>query len=175
MKKLFSLACVALVAMGISAQTEQLKTGDHFEYNGNGYTIVGENLIENPSFDNNVTGWLGGDGNPLGGATWNSTGGVDGGAYIIPQDNQGKGGNKSIGTAWPLEKGKTYVFSYYVNNTSNTAAVEKEGYIVTSQTDTPRGDETLTLMFAHEDADLAWTQNIIVTEAQYSYLQFCAR
>ena len=30
-------------------------------------------------------------------------------------------------------------------------------------------------MFAHEDADLAWTQNIIVTEAQYAYLQFCAR
>ena len=174
MKKFFTLALTALAALGVSAQT-QLKTGDHFEYNGNGYTIVGENLIENPSFDNGVTGWLGGDGNALGGATWNTSGGVDGGAYIIPQDNQGKGGNKSIGTAWPLEIGKTYVFSYYVNNTSNTSAVEKEGYIVTSQTNTPRGDETLTLMYAHEDADLAWTQNIIVTEAQYSYLQFCAR
>lgn len=172
---MFTFVLAAAAVLSISAQKEQLKTGDHFEYGGNGYTIVGENLIENPSFDNGVTGWLGGDGNPLGGATWNSTGGADGGAYIIPQDNQGKGGNKSIGTAWPLEIGKTYVFSYYINNTSNTAAVEKEGYIVTSQTNSPRGDETLTLMYGHEDADLAWTQNIVVTEAQFSYLQFCAR
>lgn len=180
MKKIFTLCAIALTALGINAQTEQLKTGDHFDYTGSdgvtrGYTIVGDNLIENPSFDNNVEGWLGGDGNPLGNATWNTSGGVDGGAYIIPTTNSGKGGNASIGAAWAIEKGKTYVFSYYINNTSNTSAVEKEGYIVTSQTDTPRGDETLTLMFAHEDADLAWTQNIIVTEAQYNYLQFCAR
>lgn len=180
MKKIFTLFAVALAALAINAQTEQLKTGDHFDYTGTdgvtrGYTIVGENLIPNPSFDNGVTDWMGGDGNPLGSATWNSSGGVDGGAYIIPQTNSGKGGNASIGAAWEIEKGKTYVFSYYINNTSNTSAVEKEGYIVTSQTDTPRGDETLTLMFAHEDADLAWTQNIIVTEAQYNYLQFCAR
>ena len=154
---------------------KQLQTGDHFEFDGKGYTIVGENLIENPSFDNGVTGWLGGDGNALGGATWNSTGGADGGAYIIPRDFQGKAGNKSIGTAWPIKIGKIYVFSYYINNISSPSAVEKEGYIVTSQTNTPRGDETETIMFAHEDANMAWTQNIVVTEAQYGYLQFCAR
>jgi len=175
MKKFFTFALAALAAITVSAQQQQLKTGDHFEYNGNGYTIVGENLIENPSFDNGLDGWLGGAGGALAGTTVNTTGGVDGGAYIVPTTNSGKGSDNSIGMAWPLEKGKTYVFSYYINNTSNTAAVEKEGYIVTSQTNTPRGDETLTLMFAHEDADLAWTQNIIVTEAQYDYLQFCAR
>ena len=158
-----------------TSETSQLKKGDTFEFNGIMYTIIGENLIENPSFDDNVNGWLGGDGNPLGMALWNPSRGVDGGAYIIPQTDSGRGGNASIGMAWPIEKGKTYVFSYYINNTNNTSAVEKEGYIVTSQTDTPRGDETLTLMYAHEDADHAWTQNIIVTEAQYEYLQFCAR
>jgi len=30
-------------------------------------------------------------------------------------------------------------------------------------------------MYAHEDADCAWTQNIVVTTADYKYLQFCAR
>ena len=175
MKKFFTFVLAAVAAMTVTAQQQQLKTGDHFEYNGNGYTIVGENLIENPSFDNGLDGWLGGAGGALENTTLNNTDGVDGGAYIMPTQNAGKGSNSSIGMAWPLEKGKTYVFSYYINNTSNTSAVEKEGYIVTSQTDTPRGDETLTLMFAHEDADLAWTQNLIVTEAQYSYLQFCAR
>ena len=175
MKRIFTLALAAIAALTASAQLQQLKTGDHFEYNGNGYTIVGENLIENPSFDNGLDGWLGGAGGALESTTLNTSGGIDGGAYIVPTQNAGKGSNASIGMAWQLEKGKTYVFSYYINNTSNTAAVEKEGYIVTSQTNTPRGDETLTLMFAHEDADLAWTQNIIVTEAQYEYLQFCAR
>ena len=175
MKKFFTFALAAVAAMTVSAQQQQLKTGDHFEYNGNGYTVVGENLIENPSFDSGLDGWLGGGGGALSSTTLNTSGGIDGGAYIVPTDNAGKGSNNSIGMAWPLEKGKTYVFSYYINNTSNTSAVEKEGYIVTSQTNTPRGDETLTLMFAHEDADLAWTQNIIVTEAQYDYLQFCAR
>jgi|GEM_PF-1479800 hypothetical protein len=175
MKKFFTFALAAVAAMTVSAQTEQLKTGDHFQYNGNGYTVVGENLIENPSFDNGLDGWLGGGGGALSSTTLNTSGGIDGGAFIVPTDNAGKGSNNSIGMAWPIEKGKTYVFSYYTKNISNTSAVEKEGYIVTSQTDTPRGDETLTLMFAHEDADLAWTQNIIVTEAQYAYLQFCAR
>lgn len=175
MKKIFTFALAAVAALTVSAQQEQLKTGDHFEYNGNGYTVVGENLIENPSFDNGLDGWLGGAGGALESTTLNTSGGVDGGAFIVPTQNAGKGSNASIGMAWPLEKGKTYVFSYYTKNISNTAAVEKEGYIVTSQTNTPRGDETLTLMFAHEDADLAWTQNIVVTEAQYEYLQFCAR
>ena len=166
MKRFFTFALAAVAAMAVSAQT-QLKTGDHFEYNGNGYTIVGENLIENPSFDSGLDGWLGGGGGALENTTLNPTGGVDGGAFIVPTQNAGKGSNSSIGMAWPIEKGKTYVFSYYTKNITNTSAVEKEGYIVTSQTDTPRGDETLTLMFAYEDADLAWTQNIVVTEAQY--------
>ena len=178
MKKIFTFALMGLAALTAGAQ--QYQTGDEFDYtNSEGvtkhYKIVGENLIENPSFDNSTEGWLGGAGGSLTSTTWNSTGGVDGGAYIVPTSNSGKGDNNSIGTAWELELGKTYVFSYYINNISNTSAVAKEGYIVTSQTNTPRGDETMTLMYAHEDADLAWTQNTIVTTAQYQYLQFCAR
>ena len=178
MKKIFTFALMGLAALAVQAQ--QYKTGDEFDYtNAEGitkhYKIVGDNLIENPSFDNNTDGWLGGAGGALSSTTWNSTGGVDGGAYIVPTSNSGKGDNNSIGTAWELELGKTYVFSYFINNTSNTEAVAKEGYIVTSQTNTPRGDETMTLMYAHEDANLAWTQNTIVTTAQYQYLQFCAR
>lgn len=175
MKRFFTLVAAVAVALAANAQT-QLKTGDHFEYNGNGYTVVGENLIENPGFDNGLTGWVGGAGGSLANTTLNGSGGVDNSAYIVPTQNDGKGGNGSIGMAWEIEKGKTYVFSYFVNNTdASKDAVEKEGYIVTSQTNTARGDETMTIMYGHEDAGGVWTQNIVVTEAQYTYLQFCAR
>ena len=30
-------------------------------------------------------------------------------------------------------------------------------------------------MYGYEDANCAWTQNIVVTTAEYDYLQFCAR
>ena len=156
MKKIFTILCMGLAALTVHAQ--QYQTGDEFDYtNADGitkhYKIVGDNLIENPSFDNGVTGWTGGDGNALGSATVKTSGGVDGGAYIVPTTNTGKGGNASIGTAWELENGKTYVFSYFVRQETSTSAVAKEGYIVTSQTNTARGDETMTLMYASENAD----------------------
>ena len=179
MKKI--LTSVVLFAAGLfAANAQQLQTGDTFTYtNADGvvktYTVTGENLIENPSFEANTEGWLGGGGGTLTGVDWQSTGGVDGGAYLRLTENAGKGGNGSIGTAWELEKGKTYVFSYFIRQNTNTDAVAKEGYIVTSETDTPRGDETKTLMYAYEDANCAWTQNIVVTTAEYKYLQFCAR
>ena len=179
MKKI--LTSVVLFASGLfAANAQQLQTGDTFTYtNADGvvktYTVTGENLIENPSFEANTEGWLGGGGGTLTGVDWQSAGGVDGGAYLRLTENAGKGGNGSIGTAWELEKGKTYVFSYFIRQNTNTDAVAKEGYIVTSETDTPRGDETKTLMYAYEDANCAWTQNIVVTTAEYKYLQFCAR
>ena len=153
----------------------QLKIGSAFEYEDKWYVIASENLIENPDFNNGLEGWVGGAGGALANTEVESSGGVDNGAYIIPTSNRGKGDNSSIGMAWEIEKGKTYVFSYFINNVNGGAAVEKEGYIVTSQTDTPRGDETMTIMHGHEDANGVWTQNIVVTEAQYNYLQFCAR
>ena len=179
MKKFFTSA-VLLAAALFTANAQQLQTGDQFTYtNAEGvektYIVTGENLIENPSFDNNTTGWVGGAGGALTGVEWNNSGGVDGGAYLRLTENAGKGGNGSIGTAWALEKGKTYVFSYFIRQNTETTAVAKEGYIVTSETNTPRGDETKTLMFGYEDADCAWTQNIVVTTAEYDYLQFCAR
>ncbi len=179
MKKI--LTSVVLFAAGLFvANAQQLKTGDSFTYtNADGiektYIVTGENLIENPSFDNNTEGWVGGAGGTLTGVDWHGNGGVDDGAYLRLTESASKGGNGSIGTAWEIEKGKTYVFSYFIRQNSDNAAVAKEGYIVTSETDTPRGDETKTIMYAYEDANCAWTQNIVVTTAEYKYLQFCAR
>ena len=178
MKKFFTSVVLFATAL-LTANAQQLQTGDSFTYTtADGvektYMITGDNLIENPSFDNGATGWTGGDGKALGGYKHEKSGGVDGGAYLIP-GNGGKGGNASLGTAWAIEKGKTYVFSYYIRQINSDEAVASEGYIVTSETNTPQGDETKTIMYAHEDANKAWTQNLVVTTAEYDYLQFCAR
>ena len=181
MKKI--LTSVVLFAAGLFAvNAQQLKTGDTFEYtNADGvvktYTVVGENLITNPSFDEGTTGWTGGAGGALGNTEVNYSGGVDDGAYIRPTSSSGKGDNNSIGTAWDVEVGKTYVFSFFMKNQSNTAAESPagDGYIKVSMSNTYR-DETLVLQpLPHVDADLAWTQNTYVVTAEYTSLALCAR
>ena len=181
MKKFFASAVLFAAAL-FTANAQQLQTGDTFEYtNSEGvvktYKVVGENLIENPSFDNGTTGWTGGGGGALGNTEVNYSGGVDGGAYIRPTSSSGKGDNNSIGTAWDVEVGKTYVFSFFMKNKSNTAAESPagDGYIKVSMSDTYR-EETLVLQpLPHVDADLAWTQNTWVVTAEYTSLALCAR
>ena len=181
MKKI--LTSVVLFAAGLfAANAQQLQTGDTFTYtNADGvektYKVVGENLITNPSFDNGTEGWTGGGGGALGNTEVNNSGGVDGGAYIRPTSSSGKGDNNSIGTAWDVEVGKTYVFSFFMKNQSNTAAESPagDGYIKVSMSNTHR-EETLVLQpLPHVDADLAWTQNTWVVTAEYTSLALCAR
>lgn len=181
MKKFFTSVVLFATAM-FAANAQQLQTGDTFTYtNADGvektYKVVGENLIENPSFDNGTTGWTGGAGGALGSTEVNYSGGVDGGAYIRPTSSAGKGSDSSIGTAWDVEVGKTYVFSFFLKNQSNTNAENPagEGYIKVSMSNTYR-DETLVLQpLPHVDAGLAWTQNTWVVTAEYSSLALCAR
>ena len=181
MKKFFTSVVLFATAM-FAANAQQLQTGDTFEFtNTEGvtktYKVVGENLIENPSFDNGTTGWTGGSGGTLGNTEVNYSGGVDGGAYIRPTSSAGKGDNNSIGTAWDVEVGKTYVFSFFMKNQTNTAAESPagDGYIKVSMSNTYR-DETLVLQpLPHVDAGLAWTQNTWVVTAEYSSLALCAR
>ena len=165
-----------------AANAQQLQTGDTFTYTDidgveKTYKVVGENLIENPSFDNGTTGWTGGGGGTLNNTEVNYSGGVDGGAYIRPTVVAGKSSDSSIGTAWDVEVGKTYVFSFFLKNQTNTAAESPagDGYIKVSMSNTYR-DETLVLRpLPHVDAGLAWTQNTWVVTAEYSSLALCAR
>ena len=180
MKKVFLSTLLVISAVIVSAQ--QLTKGDMFNYvTPQGvekmYLVTGENLIENPSFDNTTTGWTGGAGGALIGVDWHSTGGVDDGAYLRLTENLGKGSNGSLGTVWPLEKGKTYVFSYFLKNHSDTVAENPAGYgyIKASMSDTPREETYVLQPLPHVDADLAWTQNTYVFTAEYSYLSLCAR
>ena len=137
------------------------------------------NLIKNGSFDypDNFYGWTNGAGSKMG------TNGFD----IVEEDGEnvlrakngnnsdnGGGSVKAIGTAWPIENGKTYVFGYKVKS-SGTAE-----YHVVSMTNTP-GTETATLLTTDERKAInyngSWTdQSYKFTNTEnYAYIQFKAR
>ena len=182
MKKFFTSVVLFATAM-FAANAQQLQTGDTFTYtNADGvektYKVVGENLIENPSFDNGTTGWTGGDGNALGSTTVNYSGGVDGGAYIHPTAHNGKGGNGSIGTSWDIEEGQTYVFSFYIRSSNSSEAANPAcgGYMKASLSNTYLDEAFVLQPLPHSDAGKAWTQNTYVfTNSDYKMLNFSAR
>lgn len=165
----------------IQLHAQQLTTGDEFTYTDSEgvtrtFVITGENIISNPSFDDGVAGWTGGNGGTIQDAIVHTTGGVDNGAYIVPTTNSPLFDEHSIATYWDIQKGKNYVFSFFVRQMNDNIAVEKEGYIEAVQTNVKyESDKIFNILHAHEDANGVWTQNIVVTEALYQYLGFVAR
>ena len=66
----------------------------------------------------------------------------DGNKYLVGTVNEGAGGEGSLGVAWPIEAGKSYVFSYRVKNLN--AADGNHQFLVTSLTNA-KGTETKVL------------------------------
>lgn len=66
----------------------------------------------------------------------------DGNKYLVGTVNEGAGGEGSLGVAWPIEAGKSYVFSYRVKNLNATDGNHQ--YLVTSLTNA-KGTETKVL------------------------------
>lgn len=166
----------------IQLHAQQLTTGDEFSYTDSEgvtrtFVITGENIISNPSFDDGVAGWTGGNGGTMQNAIVHPTGGVDNGAYIVPTTNASMFDDHSLVTYWEIQKGKNYVFSFFEKGMSdNSIAIEKEGYIEAVQTNVKHDSQKIfNILHAHVDANGVWTQNIVVTEAQYQYLGIVAR
>lgn len=173
MKKTLLSAALALIAV-FTAQAQ--KVGDQISYGGKNYIVQSENMITNPSFDEGVTGWkTGANGNATTAAfTVNTSGGYDGGAYIVGTQNTGKGGTGSLCMDWPIESSKTYYFCYYMKRNSETGA-GTEGYVCASQSDKFCGTENNSVN-GKVDANCAWTKNdMLVKESSFPYMQFSAR
>lgn len=178
MKKIFSITAVLAVLFTLNMNAA-LNIGDTFVDGGRTYEVIGANLISNPSFNNGTTDWTSGANNALTSTTVFTTGGVDGGSYIVPTSSSGIGSSNSIGTGWAIEANKTYVFDHYIKNTNATVVPNaREGFIVTSLTNTktntaePKVINTDTVY-----AGGAWTLNrkVFTNTTPYAYLVFRAR
>ena len=92
-----------------------------------------------------------------------------GNTYLVGTVNEGSNASGSIGTAWPIEAGKTYAFSYRVKSLGTAAG--EQGYLVTSLTNT-KGDETSVLGKPTLTAG-EWTTftKVFTNTDNYQYLQ----
>lgn len=145
----------------------------YFENEGATRTVytLGENLIKNGSFEypNTFYGWTTGGNVPL------STEGFD----ILTEDNntyikakKGEGGtaNTSIRKVWPIESGKTYVFSYKIKGNAG-----KSSWTATSLTNEIGTEASMIEREFNITADWQEKKYTFTNTDGYAYLQFWAR
>lgn len=143
------------------------------------YTL-GENLVKNGSFEypNPVYGWTTGTGsvNAMSTSNFNvpTTGAANGNQYLQATGSKGGADAKSINTSWPLEDGKTYVFSYKIK--ANQQCTTDLQYIGTSLSNT-KGSENGNKKFDTPAYGTEW-QTVTYTFTNtdnYKWLVFNAR
>lgn len=154
-------------------------------YSDNGATRTiyhyGENLIKNGSFEypNTVYGWKDGTRAALSTSNFNvpSTGAYDGSNYLQAKASDGQGKVNSIYTAWPIESGKTYVFSYQIK-TNGTAVKESDlGYVGTSLSNDQNENSGKKFDTPNYSGKTSWTEvkYEFTNDDNYNYLVFSAR
>ncbi|MBP5770497.1 MAG: RICIN domain-containing protein [Bacteroidaceae bacterium] len=166
---LFLLAALSalLLPQHSTAQSIIPQEGDKITTDDGIYIVSGQNLIQNPSFDDGFTGWLAADGNEptTDNFALETTGGADGGAYLRALGSAGSSSNKSILTGWPVTLGKTYVFSVWANRPSTDGNM-RWSLIVNSETLTGRDIQLGTVNFQANK----WVQTEIVFTAEHPFL-----
>ncbi len=148
--------------------------------NGKQYLITGENLIANGAFEQNpMLTWTSGAGTPV-----NANNFRYGNGCLTALTNSGAASAGSIKQAWPIEKNKTYIFSfkersankvevgsyYQVLSLTNSATTENTGAVLLGSNNTVNGNPTVT-------TDGSWTTNTIAftNDGGYAYALFSAR
>lgn len=155
---------------GVLAQS----TGDIFTYDGHKYKVTGENLITNNSFESNFSGWTSANdyATELSSSKFTlvSSGAQDGTNYLKGTVNEGGQGDGSVGTAWPIEAGKTYVYSYWIKSETGGTGT---GYVKSSLTNT-KGTETYALGTPTVTSDGSWCQfQKVFTNPETGGYTFC--
>lgn len=134
------------------------------------YTL-GENLIKNGSFEypNTYYGWNVGTGAAMSADGFDVVK-EDGNTYIKSKKGEGGGAATAIKQVWPIEKDKTYTFSYKIKGTEG-----KSSWTATSLTN-EIGTET-SMIEREFNVTTDWTvKTYTFTNTEgYAYLQFWAR
>ncbi len=106
----------------------EYKKGDAIDIDGTTYYVQCDNMVENHSFELGFDGWTEAVDYATGITFTNfelrSDEAKDGEVYLVGTTNDGASGTGSLGTAWAIEKDKTYYFSYWVKALSAAAATD---------------------------------------------------
>ena len=114
-KQLLRISLISLFAL-VSLWTEAANVGDTLTISGKKYKLLSTNLITNPGFESDFTGWTDAT---TAAATLTltkfsiaTTGGVNNSKYLIGLTSEYSSSSGSIGTGWPVSSGKSYLFAY---------------------------------------------------------------
>jgi hypothetical protein len=180
MKKISLRNSLILFFVSVSLLAGAANIGDTLSIGGKKYKILSTNLVTNPGFESDFTGWTDAT---TSAATLTSakfsisaTGGVNNSKYLIGLNSENSSSSGSIGTGWPVTSGKTYLFAFQVKYLTTTTAAASEIYLKTSLTnDKTANTETSVLINSTQvNGASAWTQNFVYftnTNPAYSYLQ----
>lgn len=162
---IFTTLLLMYVAFPLSAQQQ---SGDTISYNGARYKLVSNNLITNPGFESGLTAWTDATTAAAPISTDNftvlTTGGVNNSSYLVGTKNEGAAAAGSIGTAWPVQSGKSYYFSYYVKYQTASTPAATELYMKMSLTNSPTSsaEPKVVMGGAAVNSGGAWTRNDVV-------------
>ncbi len=151
---------------------EELAKGSEVVIDGAYYTILSDNMITNGSFEDGFTGWTNASDYSTTITsekfTLETDDPKDGSHYLVGTTNSGSAGDGSLGTAWEIEAGKTYRFTYWVKNLDGTTETD---YLKTSLTNT-KGTETKELGYpATVSADWQQVEYVFTNDDNYKYIQ----
>ena len=164
-KNKLSLFGLTLLLCATFLNTFAAQPGDTITVQNKKFKILSTNLISNPGFENGFTGWT--DATTAAATlttakfSISNTGGVSNSKYLIGLANENSGSAGSIGTAWPITSGKTYLFAYQVKYLSATAAAANEIYLKTSLTNnkTSPSEPKVIINESRVQGGGLWTQN----------------
>lgn len=177
MKRFTTTALSLLMAWGAFAW----QSGDTVFVSGKHYVLKSDNLIPNPGFEDGFIGWTDATSsrNELTSDkfTIQANGGVDNSKYLVGNANENNVASGSIGTAWSLASGKTYVFGFYIKSLTSNAA-GKADWVKVSQTSSPHlsTEPKLLIDGATYNAGNQWTLNAVgFTNSNPTYTYLMAR
>ena len=137
----------------------------------------GKNLIKNGTFEypDGFYGWTDATAGRAKLTATNFTIVTDGdNKYLQGKNNQGVAGAASIGTAWPIEAGKTYVFGYKVKNEKKAGDTSYQ--VLSLVNDLSSTSDGPVVKSQKTATQTSWTDiNYKFTNTDYAYVQFRAR
>ena len=156
------------VSTSASAQDGYVpQVGDKITTDDGVYLVKGENLIQNPFFDEGFNYWKAGDNNDLSESNFQivEDGGPDGSPCLKALGSAGSGNAKSIKKGWAVEVGKTYLFSCwaYRSQLDNNAQYSR---LYSSDSETGTNQEIAKIQYKAG----AWNQTEYVFTAERPYL-----
>lgn len=151
--------------------------GDTVRVGNKKMVLASSNLIANPGFENNFTGWTDGTLSTLSSTyfTIANSGGINNSKYLVGTTNSGNTSAGAIATGWSIAPGKTYYFSYHVKYQNASTTATPEIWLKTSLTNSSNfQEETLKLIdTTYVNGGGEWTKNAVAftnTNPSYAYL-----